>query len=216
MFVLGCQLLTEIRDKVTCFRDFIVDRDFSKDPDEFDHTPLMTGAAPNPSVSAFFFINNTFYNDCRHPSSVGLSSPIIEWSQQTDLDESPRLDRFHKADMATTRLDQLSLRLGYPYLFCHHNTCQHIVIFTDLRLLHPTESQLVSDYPKIFPINSGKRKLCQVCNLFSPRWVTLEDELAPESPCLFCSDCFKKLHYSAEGRKICRFKAYPYNPTMLF
>ena len=74
MFVLGCQLLTELRDKVTCFRDFIVDRDFSEDPDEFDHKPLMTGAAPNPSVSAFFFIDNTFYNDHRHPSGVDLSA----------------------------------------------------------------------------------------------------------------------------------------------
>ena len=74
MIVLGCQLLTELRDRIPCFRDFIVDRDYSEDPGEFDHQPLLIGAALNPSVSAFFFIDNTFYNDRRHPNSLDLSS----------------------------------------------------------------------------------------------------------------------------------------------
>lgn len=74
VIVLGCQLLTQLRNKIPCFRDFIVDRDRSEDPEDFDHKLLMEGVPPNPSPSAFFFINNTFYNDGRHPNSVDLSS----------------------------------------------------------------------------------------------------------------------------------------------
>ena len=71
--MLGCQQLTVLRDMIPCFRDFIVDRDYSEDPSEFDHRSLMTGTPPNRSASAFFFINNTFYNDRRHPNSGNLS-----------------------------------------------------------------------------------------------------------------------------------------------
>jgi snRNA-activating protein complex subunit 3 len=133
--VLGSQRLSELRDKILCFRDFIVDKDYSENPTEFDHDSLMKGDPPNRSKSAFFFINNTFYNDRRHPESQDLSAPIIAWTRETNIELSPRLDHYTTADMAATRLDQLRLRLGYPYLFCHHFTCQHLIIFTDLRYI---------------------------------------------------------------------------------
>ena len=82
-------------------------------------------------------------------------------------------------------------------------------------MLHPSESHRLSDYPIVVQVHAGKRKLCYVCNVFAAEWVTLEDELVPESPCFFCRDCFKKLHYTTDGRKVCQFKAYPYNPTVL-
>ena len=72
--MLGSQLLTELRDKILCFRDYIVDTDYSEDPSRFDHRSLMTGCPPNHSKSAFFFINNTFYNDKRYSGSLDLSA----------------------------------------------------------------------------------------------------------------------------------------------
>ena len=74
MLVLGSQLLTELRDKILCFRDFIVDQDYSEDPTKFNHHSLIRGDPPNRSKSAFFFIHNTFYNDRRHPNSQDLSA----------------------------------------------------------------------------------------------------------------------------------------------
>lgn len=41
------------------------------------------------------------------------------------------------------------------------------------------------------------------------RWVTVNDVLAYEEPCFFCATCFKGLHYSHSGEKICDFQAYP-------
>ena len=40
------------------------------------------------------------------------------------------------------------------------------------------------------------------------RWVTVNDELACEDPCFFCATCFKGLHYTPTGEKICDFQAY--------
>lgn len=216
LLLLGCQKLTDIRDHIHCYRDYIVDKDYSENPDSFDNCSLITGGPTNRSTSAYFFINNTFYNDFRHPNSVNLSAPVLEWSRQCEVDKSPRLDRYQIADMTSTRVDQLSLRLGYPYLYCHHDNCQHLIVFNDLRLLHPTESHTLTEYPKLFSIHTTKRKLCLVCEVFCPRWVTLDDDMAPETPCLFCDSCFKKLHYTTDGKKICNFRAYPYNPTSFF
>ena len=41
------------------------------------------------------------------------------------------------------------------------------------------------------------------------RWVTMNDAMACEEPCFFCATCFKGLHYSPNGEKICDFQAYP-------
>ncbi len=48
---------------------------------------------------------------------------------------------------------------------------------------------------------------CMVC-CYS--WVTVNDELSPESPAFFCKTCFIMLHYTVDGNKITEFKAYPY------
>lgn len=62
------------------------------------------------------------------------SRVVIEWMQEGGREElSPRLDHFLTADMATTTFDQLSLRLGYPYLYLHHGNCEHLLIARDLR-----------------------------------------------------------------------------------
>ena len=102
-----------------------------------------------PSKSAYFFINNTFYNDTRYPHSIDYSrliiitliiiislitSLIIKWANEPlRQSQSPRLAQFKSDDMLTTNFEDLSIRLGYPYLYCHHGNCEHAIVFTDLR-----------------------------------------------------------------------------------
>lgn len=83
------------------------------------------------------------------------------------------------------------------------------------RMIHPTDSQSTKDYPRLVYRHRGQRKKCYVCNMFAPLWVTLNDSLAPFSPCFFCDDCFRKLHYSSEGKKIGEFEAYPIYPGVI-
>ena len=88
--MLGCQLLSELRDKIYCSTDFVIEEDFSADPTAFDRkaaeevgqrraaqcwpsVTLSLQAQPRSSHSALFFINNTFYNDHRHPLSTDYS-----------------------------------------------------------------------------------------------------------------------------------------------
>ena len=59
----------------------------------------------------------------------------MEWIESSPerLLNSPRLDKFQKADMSNTSFQDISARLGYPYLYCHHGNCEHIIVLTDLR-----------------------------------------------------------------------------------
>ena len=155
--------------------------------------------------------------------------------QEAREELSPRLDHFQTADMGSTRFDELSLRLGYPYLFLHHGNCEHLLIARDLRsvsmgqrdtpitssssppyrLMHATDRPSHADYPRLVFQHRGKNKRCSVCRIFTCAWVTRNDELAPESPCFFCEECFQKLHYSATGAKLCSFEAFPFHPKII-
>lgn len=76
----------------------------------------------------------TFTNICSASACVHLYREIIEWSKaENRIETCPRLDNFSSVDMSTAKFEDLSLRIGYPYLFCHHNTCEHLMVFTDLR-----------------------------------------------------------------------------------
>ena len=50
------------------------------------------------------------------------------------------------------------------------------------------------------------------CCVYS--WVTVGDDLAPESPAFFCKTCFTMLHYTKDGDKMTQFTAYPYYDEM--
>ena len=210
--MLGSQCLTELRDKIQCSKDYFSGEDCSEDPDTCNLQTLEKGPI-RPSKSAFFFISNTFYNDMRHPDSIDNSKRFINMVKDM-IDTSPRLDHFRPADMASTKFEDIVLRLGYPYLYCHHGNCEHLVIFSDIRMPNVLDSRRRADYPLLTSIWHGKTRRCKVCNLLAPTWVTYDDELAPQCPCFYCNDCFRKLHYTTEGRKVCEFKAFPYHTEL--
>ena len=69
LYILSSQPLTVLRDKIICPCDYFVTHDFSDDLESFETTYESNPNPPNPSPSAFIFINNTFYSDHRHPQS---------------------------------------------------------------------------------------------------------------------------------------------------
>lgn len=37
--------------------------------------------------------------------------------------------------MEDTRFMDMTLKVGFPYLYCHQGDCEHLVIITDVRLV---------------------------------------------------------------------------------
>ena len=74
ILVLGTQKLRELRDKIVCLNDYFSLTEESELPSSSNlHEEPPSDGPANTSKSAFFFINNTFYNDMRDPEAKDTS-----------------------------------------------------------------------------------------------------------------------------------------------
>lgn len=77
--------------------------------------------------SGFFYIENTFYNDERDSKNKDNSVFIRKWG------EGKNFGPFDVKKMEDTRLDSLSVRFCYPWLYQHQGNCEHLIVFNDAR-----------------------------------------------------------------------------------
>ncbi|XP_078532037.1 snRNA-activating protein complex subunit 3 [Lissotriton helveticus] len=201
VMVLGSQKLTELRDFIACVSDLQVGGEFSNTPDL-----VPENISKDLFKSAFFYFNGVFYNDMRYPECRDLSRMIIEWSESLDRGYG-RLQSTHMDDHT---FNDLNIKVGFPYLYCHQGDCEHLVLITDIRLIHKDDCLDRTMYPLVTKKPWILTRKCFVCKMYIARWVTNEDSLAPQDPCLFCDVCFRMLHYDEEGNKLGSFLCYPY------
>lgn len=199
MMMMGSHSLVDLRDAICCVSDLQV---FG----EFSHTPDMAPdfISKDHFKSAYFFFEGVFYNDMRFPECQDISMTVMEWAK------SHNFPTFTQAKMEDTRFLDLTLKVGYPYLYCHQGDCEHLVIITDVRLAHRKDCLDKKLYPLLMHKHRVPTQKCSVCYVFIGRWLTTNDKLAPSDPCLFCDKCFQMLHYDAQGNKMGEFLAYPY------
>ncbi|XP_047220911.1 snRNA-activating protein complex subunit 3 isoform X2 [Girardinichthys multiradiatus] len=199
LLMTGSHTLAELRDAICCVSDLQVCGEFSSTPDmapDFISKDIFK--------SAFFFFEGVFYNDMRYPECQDISSTTIKWTK------SQNFPSFSQAKMEDTRFMDLKVKVGFPYLYCHQGDCEHLVIITDVRLVHKGDCLDRKLYPLLTHKNRVLTQKCAVCHVFISRWYTTRDQFAPSDPCLFCDKCFRMLHYDKEGNKLGEFLAYPY------
>ncbi|WCJ33343.1 snRNA activating complex family protein [Euphorbia peplus] len=215
--VLGRQPLTEMRDKIYCMTDQVMQKAGQHDP------------------SGYFLIEDVFCNDMRSPSAIDYSQPIFDWLRNSkdevlkkwecivsgDLQrkqkavlgevQTPQLPPFRRVEMQKARFCDLRFRLGVGYLYCHQGDCKHTIVFRDMRLIHPDDLQNRSAYPIVtFQLKLRVEK-CRVCKIFRATKVTVDDKCAPYNPCYFCNNCYYLLHYKENGSLVYSdFLAYDY------
>ncbi|KAL8119212.1 snRNA-activating protein complex subunit isoform X2 [Apium graveolens] len=216
-FVLGRQLLTELRDKIYCLTD-----------------RLMVKAGQH-DTSGYFLVEDVFCNDLRDVSAIDYSKPILEWLQDSkkealekweyilsgrlqpkqkalvDNKKKENLPRFKAVPMQEMRFCDLNFRLGAGYLYCHQGDCKHTIIIRDMRLIHPEDVQDRFAYPIVtFQVKPRIRK-CSACQIFRAKLVTVDDKWAGENPCYFCDACYYMLHYANESLLYPDFSVYDYH-----
>lgn len=74
-----------------------------------------------------FYIEETFYDDMRCPSNIEYSEKVLDWAEKHNLSLG------HKAKMEYTNIIDLTVKLGYPYLYQHQGNCEHLFCFSDVR-----------------------------------------------------------------------------------
>lgn len=199
LLMTGSHTLTELRDAICCVSDLQVCGEFSDNPDM-----VPDFVSKDHYKSAFFFFEGVFYNDMRFPECQDISITTIEWAKARNFPP------YTQGKMEDTQFVDLKVKVGFPYLYCHQGDCEHLVIITDVRLMHRNDCPDKKLYPLLIHKDRVDTQKCAVCHVYIGRWTTTNDQFAPSDPCLFCDKCFRMLHYDKQGKKLGDFLAYPY------
>jgi len=191
IWLLGHHTLTDLRERIWCPADLN-----AVGAQQVDTLHCPATRAGDIYKSGFFYIEGTFYNDLRHPDNIDYSEVIRNWAQ----DGSRGVGPFTAHSMEGVRMDQLSIRLGYPYLYQHQGNHEHLISFIDARLLGPDDPQSLKDYPMIRSIGSQMPRYCDICQTCIAVWVTMNNIRVPEDPSFFCGLCYKNFNFVDKKR----------------
>ena len=168
--VISSQKLTQLRKCISC------PSDFNEVPNSF--SSLNTSEV---SKSGFFFINDTFYNDLSGTGQQDYSQVILDWAVGRGIGP------FDTNVMSKTVIQDLTIQLGYPYVYVHQGNCEHLLVFKDIRLMN-RRKETEKDFPRVVHTARRCRIICYMCKTNTAA-VIVQDMNLPSSPFFFCTDC---------------------------
>lgn len=202
--VLGSQKLTELKDKIYCQCKLGPLVDISDDISKVKDVDFLNSCAHDPANDpGFFFITDTFYNDVRH-RDVDYSKEIREWMQTHSS-----IGEVQVKSMEETRFNDINVRVGYPQVYKHSCLCEHIISFSDIRLIAPDDSLTRSTYPMLRVVPNSPTKLCLICGYEEASFIVKDSSAHIHDPAFLCKDCVVSYHY-VDGNKKGSFKLYRY------
>lgn len=77
-----------------------------------------------------FYFGNTFYCDMRDPLAKDYGHVIETWAKQNP---QIKLGPFEHRLMEDCTIADLEIRLGFPYVFIHLGSCEHLITFLEAR-----------------------------------------------------------------------------------
>lgn len=206
-FVLGSQYLHELRDKIFCHCQFGPFYDVSNDFEEISKTATIDEGMADTSKTnqgGVFFITDAFYKDDGIDADKEFPYEITEWMRR-----QPEIGPFNVKSMQQTKFEDLSVRLGYPQLYRHYANCEHLVVFSDVRLLAMTDSWKITDYPMLRCVSTTRHIVCIVCGLNEAAFIVRNTNVHIHDPAYLCQNCLISFHY-VDGQKMGTFNAYRY------
>lgn len=87
-----------------------------------------------------------------------LSKATREWL------ETRKLGPFNVCTMREKPISEIPLKTGHPYVYQHQGNCEHIIIFSDLRLLSAADDLKSRSYPRVNAIGHSYAKHCMMCS----------------------------------------------------
>ncbi|CAB3248467.1 unnamed protein product [Arctia plantaginis] len=156
--------------------------------------------------NGFLFIKDVFYVDKNQRSTVHVDSI-------RSCVEAHELGTFSKKDMRTCRLDELDFNLGQSDLYIHSTSCEHIIVFSQVRLLDRQDPNRMSDYPRKISSTEFNREtevICFNCRAFRPQWIVSACARIQFHIGLYCDCCYKDILFDKNDQPLCKFQSLPY------
>lgn len=198
--VLGKQTLDELRDKIYCHCQYGPFLDISNDFEQISKV-AATDIPLNPVTNqgGVFFITDTFYKDMK---GEDYPTEILDW-----MTRQPEIGPSYTKTMQETKFEDLSIRLGFSQLYRHYANCEHVVVFSDIRLLATTDSLKSCDYPVLRCVSSSRNTICIVCGLAEAAFLIRKTTAHLQDPSYLCQSCLISYHY-IDGEKNGQFEAF--------
>ncbi|XP_060524140.1 snRNA-activating protein complex subunit 3 [Cylas formicarius] len=195
---IGLNTLLDIANAIKCISDLFCFKEVENT--EADLSKLVNAKEIYPSRC--FFIENVFYNDPPHGNASVYSSVVIKWAKEKHIGD------FHDETMDTP-LNNLKPRLGFGYVYIHQGNCEHIITFSDARMIQNNDSLISSEYPKIISAKQHANHLCFICQYSHSSWMVMDSDRLPIRNAFFCTKCCKSYMF-VNGKKLGSFRLYPY------
>lgn len=152
---------------------------------------------------SLFYINNTIYVDSLQPgTTLAHAETMKEWAQNNG---------HHIKDILSmdTKLLDLEVRIGEPYVYQHLGRCEHLFIFNEISFAQSNDCLGQTNYPRVISVAKEKIKNCTFCNKSMASIVMLcNDDRTPVTVNHMCEPCFISFNYDHIGEKLSNFKAY--------
>ena len=205
VWLLGHHTLTDLRDIIWC------NADMNCVGQQVNTVSSSARKARDIYKSGMIYMDGTFYIDRRHKDNIDYSESIRTWALDPKRDVGP----FTTETMENIRLDSVSIRLGYPYVYTHQGNHEHLFSFIDIRLLGPEDPQNISEYPLIRSVGYQSGRYCMVCQVTIATWVTMDNTRVAEDPFFWCNNCYSKFNF-VDRKRVGSFKAFRYfDPNVL-
>lgn len=108
-----------------------------------------------------------------------------------------KIKEYESFDMNKIKIEDIPLRIGYPYIFRHIESCDHVIILNDIRLKDKYDNFSEKDNKAIVTYQKKlKRKICDACKFYYAKFISINDIVVGDvGHALFlCDYCLKKLH----------------------
>ncbi|XP_023025055.1 proximal sequence element A Pbp49 [Leptinotarsa decemlineata] len=196
---LGTNLLSQIIDAIECVSNYGVLKEVENTKVNLKQFQNAKQEYPSQTV----FIDGVFYNDTRSPDAEDYSEPVIKWAREKNI------GKFTVSAMETTLLNTLTPRIGYPYVYIHQGNCEHILTFSDARLIQPNDCLVSEKYPRIVSVCRSTNVLCLICGIAPSQWLVKKCDRFPQEKVFLCTDCCNSYLY-IDGKKVGDFELYPF------
>ncbi|CAI2362184.1 unnamed protein product [Moneuplotes crassus] len=149
----------------------------------------------------------------KNPKHYSTRKPSQNENMLSSFPNCPH--RYSKKDMSATKLDDLEIKIGIPYIYKHNDHCSHYISFTEIRKYEKLfDDPDINNYPLLVFQESIKRKICEICEDIRAKLIVCVHEIENFNPPLFsteqkadkpifiCENCYQDVFLDQEGNRI--------------
>lgn len=192
------QPLSLLKDFVYCVRDYDDASEFPAGfPWVFFAQKEYAAKAAKP-CSGFLLLNNrTFFNETRSEACIDYSAPILQWINE-DVQRQQTFPSVTCHSLNDCSLERLPFDASNSnrFLYVHQGNCMHCIVLRRIRTASFRDS---TNLPALTYLRKYRRRKCFICDVYSAKFMTVNDKHAPENPCYFCGACYDMFHKDERG-----------------